>query len=400
MRGNSRRLASSLKGYTKMWVFLHIPKTAGVAVREILSSKFCKNEIVHVEDPIRFSADSQLHEDTKLIHGHFDISFSKKLPDVESRIFTFLRDPLERSISEYYFVKKGSYDLSILPQEQVQVLNKIQDLTLEEYLLSQEAGIRGRVQNNQLFYLSGDVFNADPSLEQRYETACRNLDNFKYVGIVEEMEKSLQLLSFKTNSLPANSVIRNSTERSSYNIAQEVIDEFKKRNVYEYMTYEYAKQKMLSSYEDAFREMLRDKFIASLEKLPPKQELHYTFDQPLAGDGWHTREGDTTTYWRFTGPSSTSSLYFGKIAAEQRTISLYVFHAITPEHLDSLQVSYNGFPLSAPERIDNEFKYSIPEQAISAKNYTHLEITTIAPCKPAEMDNRLLGIAFSAITIT
>lgn len=383
-----------------MWVFLHIPKTAGVAVREVLSSKFGKNEIVHVEDPNRFSPENQLARNTNLIHGHFDVSFTERLPGTENKIFTFLRDPLERSISEYYFVKKGSYDLSMLPEEQARVLGKIQSLTLEEYLLSQERGIRGRVQNNQLFYLSGDVFNASPSLEQRYETACKNLDSFHYVGVVEEMEKSLQLLSFETNSLPAKSVIRNSTDRSSYNIAQEVKDEFIKRNKYEYMTYEYAKKKMLSSYEDAFREMLRGRFIKNLEELPLVQELHYTFDQPLSGDGWHTREGDAPTYWRFTGPDSTATLYFGKIAAPQRTISFHVFHAITPEHLDSMKVSYNGYLLSPPERIENELKYSIPEQAISAKNHTCIEITTIAPCKPAELDNRLLGVAFSAIKIT
>lgn len=382
-----------------MWIFLHIPKTAGVAVREILAAKYNKNEVFHVEDPSRFTPSTEAQSTIKLIHGHFDISLIESLPQRENKVFTFLRDPLERSISEFFFVKKGSYDLSTLPPEQAGVINKIKSLSLDEYLLSQERGIRGRVQNNQLFFLSGDIFNANYSIEQRYEMACRNLDNFYYIGIVEEMEKSLQLLAFKTNSPPQNSVIRNSTPRSNYDIAQETKIEFLRRNKYEYMIYEYARQKMLSSYENAFREMLRERFIKNLELLPEQSTLCYTFDQPLAGDGWHTREENAEVQWRFTGPSAAANIYFGKITPKEKTISLTIFHAITPEHIDSMSVTYNGEKLSKPSRNKNVITYDIPEHAIANATHTHIEISSIPPCKPAELDNRLLGIAFSAIVI-
>ncbi|UUY09841.1 sulfotransferase family protein [Pseudomonas sp. J452] len=382
-----------------MWIFLHIPKTAGVAVREILSAKHHKNEVVHVEDPNRFILDIDAQNTTKLIHGHFDISFIERRPCIGDKVFTFLRDPFERSISEYFFVKKGSYDFSSLPPEQADVIKRIQSLSLDEYLLSQERGIRGRVQNNQLFFLSGDVFNASHSLEQRYEMACQNLDKFHYIGIVEDMEKSLQLLAYKTNSAPQNPVIRNSTQRTNYDVAQATKNEFLNRNKFEYMIYEYARQKMLSSYENAFREMLRERFIKDLEQSPEQSELYYTFDQPLAGDGWHTREENSEVQWRFTGPSATANIYFGKIAPREKTISLTIFHAITPSHIDSMSIIYNGEKLKSPARLENVLTYEIPEHAITNKTHTHIEISSIAPCKPAELDNRLLGIAFSAITI-
>ena len=92
-----------------MWVFLHIPKTAGVAVREVLSSKFGKNEIVHVEDPNRFSPENQLARNTNLIHGHFDVSFTERLPGTENKIFTFLRDPLEVTV-------EGQHSLEAIDQ--------------------------------------------------------------------------------------------------------------------------------------------------------------------------------------------------------------------------------------------------------------------------------------------
>lgn len=382
-----------------MWIFLHIPKTAGVAVREILSAKYSKNEIVHIEDPNRFVLSHESKSTTKLIHGHFDFSLAEKLSGTKGKIFTFLRDPLERSVSEYFFVKNGNYNLHNLPPEQAEVIRKIQSSSLGDFLLSQERGIRGRVQNNQLFFLSGDIFNASYSLEQRYEMARQNIDNFYYVGIVEEMEKSLQLISYKTDSAPQSPVIRNSTQRTTHEISHNTKSEFVKRNKFEYMIYEYARQKMLSSYENAFRSMLRERFIKNLEQLPEQSAIHYTFDQPLAGDGWHTREENSNTKWRFTGPSSTASIYFGKVAPQEKKILFTIFHAITPGHIESMRVDYNGVQLSPPERSDNVLIYNIPEHAISGKNHTHIEINTIAPCKPAEFDNRLLGIAFSAITI-
>ncbi len=147
------------------------------------------------------------------------------------------------------------------------------------------------------------------------------------------------------------------------------------------------------------REALRDQFVGNLEKLPPLSELHYTFDQPLYGDGWHTRETDGRLYWRFTGPASTATLYFERIVASQRILSLHAFHAITPEHLDSVAVRYNGVALTPAGRSAGVLKFSIPEQALATSDHTCIEIATLQTQRPAAGDDRLLGIAFSAIHI-
>lgn len=148
------------------------------------------------------------------------------------------------------------------------------------------------------------------------------------------------------------------------------------------------------------REALRDQFVGDLEKLPPLSELHYTFDQPLHGDGWHTRETDGRLYWRFTGPASTATLYFARIVANQRTLSLRVFHAVTPEHFDTLTVRYNGVPLTPACKSDGKLNYLIPELAFTERDYTFIEITTLQTKRPDSGDNRLLGIALSAIHVT
>ncbi len=120
---------------------------------------------------------------------------------------------------------------------------------------------------------------------------------------------------------------------------------------------------------------------------------------PLQGDGWHTRETDGSIYWRFTGPTPSASVFFQKINPKSLTLKLHVFHSITPIHIDSLMVIYNGFKLEAPERQGRVLIYMIPYAATLARNHTFIEFFTAPTQTPECGDDRLLGIGFSCIEI-
>ena len=68
---------------------------------------------------------------------------------------------------------------------------------------------------------------------------------------------------------------------------------------------------------DVIRERVRERYLRELAQRPALRALTYTFDMPLAGDGWHTREGKGEAhYWRFTGPGECSTLLFAPLAAD------------------------------------------------------------------------------------
>ncbi|MCY1272775.1 Sulfotransferase family protein [compost metagenome] len=380
-----------------MKTFIHIPKTAGVTVREILTAGLRSDEILHIEDPNSITENFSCGKEIRFIHGHIDISQAELLAKTKT-IYTFLRDPLERAISEYNFIQSSNYSTSKLPTEQAALIDEIRSISLDDYLTSTKKGIRGRVQNAQLFYLSGDVFNPNISLRERFETACRTIDNCKFVGILEDMEESITLLTIIEKLPPNTPTIRNSSKREKSSASSQAISIFKERNKYDYEIYKYARNRMKNDLQHKIQELALKNYLHNLVERPALSGIKYSFDMPLEGDGWHTRETNGSSYWRFTGPGQKASLYFPRLSRPVRTITFKVVHAITPAHFAQLQVLFNGHHLGPGNHEDMQVKFSIPLAAQEAA-YTCIEIITPPAQKPETGDNRKLGIAFSSIEI-
>jgi Sulfotransferase family len=102
----------------KVIVSVHVPKTAGMSFAVWLESVFGSGQIVrdNADRPIdpksemnvdpagflsRHGAARQLPKGALVVHGHF---WAKKYERTENAVrVTFLRDPIERTISHYYF---------------------------------------------------------------------------------------------------------------------------------------------------------------------------------------------------------------------------------------------------------------------------------------------------------
>ena len=81
--------------------FLHIPKTAGTSLVDILENNFSQEEIF--QEVIWPEMLKKLPKDFskfRLIRGHFGFWIYKLLPKIPATI-TMLRDPIEQSLSLY-----------------------------------------------------------------------------------------------------------------------------------------------------------------------------------------------------------------------------------------------------------------------------------------------------------
>ncbi|MET1081388.1 MAG: hypothetical protein ABWY06_25590 [Pseudomonas sp.] len=144
--------------------------------------------------------------------------------------------------------------------------------------------------------------------------------------------------------------------------------------------------------------LLQERYCRQLAACEMREGLDFTMDQPLAGDGWHNRESDGHTYWRFTGPGSEASLLFPKVFAARAQLRISIFHAVTPEHVDNLRVTYNGCLLALIHREARVLEYSIPTEAMCALPYTQLGFSTLPSQRP-DRDSRLLGVAIQRVEI-
>lgn len=176
-----------------MDVFVHIPKTAGSSLRQIIDQNYGPNnqfmflgnykEYKEVlETPNDF-----IPKDVNIIHGHHPFGLGDKLADLEiSNYFSFLRAPIDRVISEYFFAFQQ--DSGFHPFIKNRKLSFCEFFNGDIKVLKNPmtrwiAGIHPREQTNL-------------SDEQILEQAKRNVEGrIKFIGFTEFFDESILILS-------------------------------------------------------------------------------------------------------------------------------------------------------------------------------------------------------------
>ena len=233
------------------FVFHHIPKTAGTTFMSILHNWF--NVVSDYEGLCKSAEDFRMHpvylkslNSANVLAGHWNTAttgLDQRYPNLKGNrrfnMFTFLRDPLEMHISLFnYRWKMNPEDCS----------KHSRFASLKSYLNS--------TKNRVATLLGCDSFNY-----------TQVLDRYYFIGITEEMEKSLSIFKIKTldvlakyhDSLNAQnqlSIIKNKSElpiqrlnvverRHDRNeLSASDLEYFKERNSLDYKIYQTALEKI------------------------------------------------------------------------------------------------------------------------------------------------------------
>lgn len=173
-------------------VFLHIPKTAGTTLHRIIERQYRPGELYspgltegHGVGELAKLSDERRAE-IRMFRGHMGFGVDKHLP-VPSTYMTILREPIDRVISYYYFIRRtpGHY--------------------LHDFVTSGESDLKAFIDseahvmtdNAQTRVLSG-VWHGPRfggCTDEMLETAKRNLrDRFAVVGLTERFDETLLLM--------------------------------------------------------------------------------------------------------------------------------------------------------------------------------------------------------------
>lgn len=166
----------------KTAVFFHIPKTAGSALIEVMGQNYAREAM---RDLYTLEAQAQVpklltHPEVKLLYGH--LFFQEKLfNSQEQYLFTFLRQPVERVISNFLYLKHSE-------QSQHRPYHK---MSLPDFLKEKQA------RDNQTRFLAGE---RDPqrflaNRDRYFEVALRHLQEMALVGVQERFRDGLKLLA-------------------------------------------------------------------------------------------------------------------------------------------------------------------------------------------------------------
>lgn len=218
----------------KPLISIHIPKCGGQSFRHILDQWFQENQYYHYYDELKKCLPTKINIENNrnvCIHGHFNkyrgFGINQYYPQVDQFI-SILREPLEILVSNYFYLQTTTQET-----HGIQFDKKI---SLEDFLKEQ-------LKNNVgSYYLTHFPDNIN---ENNYKEKIEN--NFIFLGVMEEYQKSIDILAKKLNKERVIIPQRNIAKRDVYEIDSELIKKIRSKYKIDYLIYSYALEKLSSN---------------------------------------------------------------------------------------------------------------------------------------------------------
>jgi len=158
----------------------HIPKTAGTALREFFCAQLGAERVSPGLVGLRLEEGLLRWSKADVISGHFNVYQGDKLPSDRINV-TCVRDPRDRFLSEFYFLKHDN-EARLLDAQ-------LRRMELADYIRHCESSANpaALVQIDMLSRL-GIGFEEQLTVENRLAAAQRALDHFDLVGVQEELD--------------------------------------------------------------------------------------------------------------------------------------------------------------------------------------------------------------------
>ena len=225
-------------------IFLHLPKTAGTTVNRLIEWEYRLSEMYSI-DPVLFKW-SAAHlrklppgrlKKIRMFKGHMVFGLHELLSQPATYI-TVLRDPVDRVISAFYFMR--SYKLHPLYWKL-----RRNNWTLEDFVR------RYQRENVQAKVVAGSDYDA-PCTPEILEKAKQNLGRyFSVVGLSERLEESLALMKlrfgWKLTSYSSFNVTRSRPRKDD--LPKATLDLIREKNAFDIELYQCARE----IFENAFK---------------------------------------------------------------------------------------------------------------------------------------------------
>lgn len=401
-------------------IFFHVPKTAGVTVRNTIGNRFSEAETLHILNPRAYLEEHPGSEVEaalsrhRFIHGHFDLSFLRYVREPVYKM-VLVREPVARICSLYWFLRGHSLDKYAGPEDARKRIWYAQNTSFEDFVGLDEPELIA-LSNYQVRFLAGRIADArgKASGERELVDAQRNLEGLEYFGITDRMRESVDLLCYQFGLFPVRDIMRLNATPGGYEaeISSSARARIVERNEWDIALYRHAFARFEERYRGMIGQMLEEQ--SNQDRAHRKgeagQRVILTMDQAIDGDGWYNRETDGNgVTWRFTGPGSVSTLMLSLAWAARIRCTVHIYHAVSRLALDSLEVRVNGVPV--PLETAGQENTGIVRTGIVPANALRREDTSLkvefcvaavarpVDVSPGSADCRLLGVAVSRLEL-
>ncbi len=187
---NSLPVASGSSKSTDPIVFIHIPKTGGMTMHAMIRDLYKPCELHKINPAVesieKYQSLSRGRKDElKVIYGHMDYWIHELLPP-NSRYVTLMRNPVERVVSHYRYVRRTASN----PLRELAMQSSLEDWVAQCGLHEMDNGQTRRLSGSTDFVKFGEC--PAEMLEQAKHNVQRN---FALVGLTERFDETYGLMS-------------------------------------------------------------------------------------------------------------------------------------------------------------------------------------------------------------
>ena len=386
---------------------LHIRKTAGVSVRDLISNRFLPEKCLfqaHARensgvDPSRFS----------FVTGHVPFGYLSRFAR-RPLVFTVLRDPLDRALSALYFFRGNREPFmrqleAELSAEEFAERKRIAELSAHstplEFLEAEPELARKQLGNTMVRAFLRTPHDGNLKAADLAE-AVNNLATCDVIGLFERLPESMSLLQKAMRWEGLGPVPHHNPTSHRRRVAEE------DPQVIQILTgWNDLDSQLYTRGEELFEEQLRKSRTADVPVSLPSAR-RFTFDQPVHGYGWHIREKNGERWICWTGADDHAWIDLAIEGPANSLLSCRVSHFVSNEALNGLRVLVNDRPVELKKREDDRgllLEAAVDVWMLYANNErVRIKFLLAARQRPdaqnlAMPDKRILSVALESICL-
>ncbi len=388
--------------------FVHVPKTAGMALREYLANQYEAGETCRATGWAELAReDAEGLARYRLVQGHFAPSLAALLhPGIRTLIV--LREPVARTVSVLRHIRRDPAFHWLHERAKSMSLH---DMTHDPALMAEAA-------NGQVGLLSStrparDVLAAiraaeaaggrpDPYAREDtplLERAVRRLEALDFVGTTERLGELLRLLGQEMHYHPALRLPSvNHAPADADDLSAADLEHVRAANDLDSRLYEHAQALMDRRFLVAgFQRLLREGIYR-----PPAGDFEIDLAHPMPGSGWYQPENEGGAFWRWTGPTRRFTLELALVPGCGYDVTLD-FTVGTPGQLAAIGVTAGDQPVAVScvgLHPCHECRFTVAPSAIEAGGMCRLVFDASEVFRPSDAggsDIRPLGLCVTRV---
>jgi hypothetical protein len=398
-------------GTRKPLFFMHIPKTAGMSMRQYLGEQYQPHEICPAERWEDLHGRDQEVRAFRLVRGHFRHNL-RPLVAPDARMLVVLRDPLRRTVSalrhlardpNFHHTYETAKDFTLSEMiRQPDIMANQRDVQARFLCASRPpeavaADLAAARALNKTAEAGG--FENPPD----FQLAADRLASIDFVGVTEDLATLVTAMAREMDFHPPLyfPFINANPDRADQlqGLSAEELDILREHNTVDLKLYEFARKLIAwRGFDHAMRHMVR----SGIYKVPPGSfEIRIAGVMP--GSGWYRAEQSGENAWRWTGPEPQFTIEVPLRPDASYRFSMG-FRDPRPAGPAPLTVEINDHPVTCVMTSDaNQFlcEFDIERSLLArSSGFCRIQIHTGETVRLSPQDMRLLGISVRKIEFT